>query len=121
MKNGFVGKADPYVKMTLWHNNKKIRMAKTDTADNTQDPVFNKVVFFDLPELGEEGLKSIKLVFKVMDEDWGKDDFIGRLVIGSSVGGSGLQHWNQVIAEPLIETKLWHSLSETRVPYSHHS
>ena len=115
MNTELVGKADPYVKMTLWHKDQLIKKAKTDTIKKSLDPVFNKVELFDLPELGEEGLKSIKLVFTVMDKDWGKDDFIGRLVIGGSVDGSGLQHWNKVIAEPLVETEVWHPLSETGV------
>ena len=118
VKTGFVGKADPYVKMALWHKDKLIEKAKTDTVKNSQNPVFNStgLVFFDLPELDEEGLKSIKLEFTVMDEDWGKDDVIGRLVIGGeNCGGSGLHHWNKVIAKPLVETEVWHPLSESGV------
>ena len=116
MKTGFVGKADPYVKMALWHKGKLIEKAKTDTVKNSQNPVFNNtgLVFFDLPELDEEGLNSIKLEFTVMDEDWGKDDVIGRLVIGGEgCGGSGLHHWNKVIAKPLVEIEVWHPLSES--------
>ena len=118
VKTGFVGKADPYVKMALWHKGKLIEKAKTDTVKNSQNPVFNNtgLVFFDLPELDEEGLNSIKLEFTVMDEDWGKDDVIGRLVIGGEgCGGSGLHHWNKVIAKPLVETEVWHPLSESGV------
>ena len=116
MKTGFVGKADPYVKMALWHKGKLIEKAKTDTVKNSQNPVFNNtgLVFFDLPELDEEGLNSIKLEFTVMDEDKvGKDDLIGRLMIGGeNYGSSGLHHWNKVIDKPQVETVEWHPLSE---------
>ena len=118
VKTGFVGKADPYVKIALWHKERLIEKAKTDTVNNTQDPVFNEtgLVFFDLPDLDEEGLKNIKLVFKVMDEDLVKDEVIGCLVIGGENGrGSGLHHWNKVIAKPLVETEVWHPLSESGV------
>ena len=112
-KTGFVGKADPYVKVSMWHKGKMVAKTKTDTIKNTQDPVFNKTVFFDLPELDAEGLKNIKLEFTVMDEDWGKDDLIGRLVIGGeNCAGSALHHWNKIIASPLAESEVWHPLSE---------
>lgn len=112
MNTGFFGKQDPFVKITLWHKDKKIEKAKTDTIKNSQDPVFDKFIFFDLPELDEEGLNSIKLEFTVKDEDWGKDDVIGSVMIGGkNCGDSGLRHWNKVIAEPLVETEVWHSLS----------
>ena len=112
-KTGFVGKADPYVKVSMWHKGKMVAKTKTDTKKNTQDPVFNKTVFFDLPELDAEGLKNIKLEFTVMDEDWGKDDLIGRLVIGGeNCAGSALHHWNKIIASPLAESEVWHPLSE---------
>ena len=112
-KTGFVGKADPYVKVSMWHKGNMVAKTKTDTIKNTQDPVFNKTVFFDLPELDAEGLKNIKLEFTVMDEDWGKDDLIGRLVIGGeNCAGSALHHWNKIIASPLAESEVWHPLSE---------
>ena len=120
VKTGFFGKSDPYIKMSLWHKDKLIEKAKTDTINNTQNPVFNNsgLVFFDidLPDLDEEGLKNIKLKFTVMDKDWVKDDVIGHLVIGGeNCGGSGLHHWNKVVAKPLIETLVWHPLSESGV------
>ena len=104
VKTGFIGKADPYVKLALWHKDKLVSKAKTDTQKNTQDPVFNKTLFFDLPELDPvAGLKNVKLEVTVMDEDFGKDDVIGRLVIGGAeCAGTALKQWNQVIAKPLL-------------------
>ena len=117
LKNsGFIGKVDPYVKVSMWHKGKKLAKTKTDTQKNTQDPVFNKTVFFDLPELDQEGLKNIKLEFTVMDEDFGRDDLIGKLVIGGEdCAGSALHHWNKIIASPLAESEIWHPLSESGV------
>ena len=101
--------------MSLWHKDKLIEKAKTDTVNNTQNPVFNNtgLVFFDLSDLNEEGLKNIKLEFKVKDEDLVKDDVIGRLVIGGeNCVGTGLQHWNQIISSPLQEIEMWHPLCD---------
>ena len=117
VKTGFIGKADPYVKLALWHKDKLVSKAKTDTQKNTQDPVFNKTLFFDLPELDPDaGLKNVKLELTVMDEDFGKDDVIGRLVIGGAeCAGTALKQWNQVIASPLDEFEAWHPLSESGI------
>ena len=117
VKTGFFDKADPYVKLALWHKDKLVSKAKTDTQKNTQDPVFNKTLFFDLPELDPiAGLKNIKLEVTVMDEDFGKDDVIGRLVIGGAeCAGTALKQWNQVIASPLDEFEAWHPLSESGI------
>ena len=116
IKSKLVGKVDPYVKMKLWHKEKKIDSTKTDTQKNTHDPFFNKTKSFDLPDLDSEGLKNIKLVFKVMDEDIGKDEVMGRLVIGGKICvGTGLNHWNKVMATPSVETEVWHPLSESGV------
>ena len=117
VKTGFIGKADPYVKLALWHKDKLVSKAKTDTQKNTQDPVFNKTLFFDLPELDPvAGLKNVKLDVTVMDEDFGKDDVIGRLVIGGAeCAGTALKQWNQVIAYPLDEFEAWHRLSESGI------
>ena len=99
--------------MALWHNNQLISKTKTDVKKNTQEPVFEKIVYFDLPELDDDGLKGIKLDFAVMDKDWGKDDLIGRLVIGGeNCVGTGLQHWNQIISSPLQEIEMWHPLCD---------
>ena len=117
VKTGFIGKADPYVKLALWHKDKLVSKAKTDTQKNTQDPVFNKTLFFDLPELDPvAGLKNVKLEVTVMDEDFGKDDVIGRLVIGGAeCAGTALEQWNQVLASPLDEFEAWQPLSESGI------
>ena len=117
VKTGFLGKADPYVKMALWHKDKLVSKAKTDTQKNTQDPVWNKTLFFDLPELDDDGgMRNIRMEFTVMDEDFGKDDVIGRLIIGGEdCAGTALEQWNQVLASPLDEFEAWHPLSESGI------
>ena len=106
MKTGFVGKADPYVKISLYHNNKRIAKAKTDTQDNTQNPVFeNSTHFFDLDQGAD--LKNMKIEFIVRDEDIGKDEEMGKIIIDTAAN-----QWNQVINSPGVEFEEWHPLSK---------
>jgi len=104
-ESGFVGRADPYVKVKLWQKNKPVAKAKTETSDEPIDPVFNKTLVFDLKP---DDLKDTKIEFTVMDEDLVKDDVMGHVVIGA-----GTNHWNQVIASPGVELTDLHSLSES--------
>ena len=106
------------MKIALWYKNQLISKAKTDVQKNTQDPVFGKTIYFDLPELDEGGLKGnrlkdVKLDLAVMDKDWGKDDLIGRLVLGGeNCVGSCLKHWNRLIECPLQDVEMWHPLCD---------
>ena len=48
-----------------------------------------------------------------MDKDWGKDDLIGRLVLGGeNCVGSCLKHWNRLIECPLQDVEMWHPLCD---------
>lgn len=101
------------MKIALWYKNQLISKAKTDVQKNTQDPVFGKTIYFDLPELDQGGLKNVKLDLAVMDKDWGKDDLIGRLVLGGeNCVGSCLEHWNRLIECPLQDVEMWHQLCD---------
>ena len=109
IKADVVGSSDPYVKIELWHNGKGISKAKTKTKKDTVDPVFDKTVEFELPVVD----KNTKVEFIVMDEDWGKDEFLGRIAIGGEncTDGTGLKHWNMAMAAPLDAIEVWHPLS----------
>ena len=67
VKTGFIGKGDPYVKIALWYKDKLISEATTDIQKNTQDPVWNKTLLFDLPELDQDtGLNNVWVEFTVI-------------------------------------------------------
>ena len=96
--------------MNVWLNEKLLSEAKTDTQKNTQNPIFNKIVFFDLNELDKESLlNSIKVELIVMDQDWDKDYLIGRLVLG----GQNCSHWSKMFTYPLAESEVWHPIYDT--------
>ena len=114
LKTGFIGKADPYVQIGLWYKDTLVAEDKTETKNNTQDPIFKKTVFFDMPNLDQDAIKDDFMIkFKVMDEDFGKDDVIGELVIGgSNCTGTALEHWKQAIYSPITKVELWHPITE---------
>ena len=95
--------------MNVWLREKLLAEAKTDTQKNTQNPIFNKILFFDLNELIEESLNHIKVELIVMDQDWDKDYLIGRLILG----GQNCTHWSKMFAYPLAESEVWHPIYDT--------
>ena len=99
--------------MALWYKDQMIGKEQTEVKKNSLEPTFEKVVYFDLPELDQEGLKNVKLDLAVMDMDLGKkDDLMGRLVIGGEhCITTGLEHWKKVIDSPLENIEMWHQLS----------
>ena len=112
--SNFSPKIDPYIKIEFWHKTRLISKASTSAKKNTWNPVFNETVSFDLPELGNEGLKNIKLNFTVLDEDIGNDDKIGNVIIGGEHNeGTALIHWNKVRGSPNQEYKMWHPFCKT--------
>ena len=60
---------DPYVKIFLLHNGKRIaKKRKTNVKKRTLNPEFNETFVFDLPYSQEE-LKNVELNFIVFDWD----------------------------------------------------
>ena len=58
--------SDPYVKVSLWQNGKRLRKRKTTVHRKTVNPVFNEALFFDIPE---ESLSESQLIVQVIDYD----------------------------------------------------
>ena len=113
LKTGFIGKADPYVNIGLWYKETLVAEDKTETKNNTQNPIFKKTVFFDLPNLDQDEVKDCFMIkFTVMDEDFGRDDVIGELIIGGlNCTPSALKHWNNAIDSPLTKVEFWHPIT----------
>ena len=101
------------MKVALWYKDQLIAREQTEVKKNTLEPIFEKVFYFDLPELDHDGLKNVKLDLAVMDMDVGKkDDLMGRLVIGGEhCVTTGFQHWKKVMDSPLENIEMWHPLS----------
>ena len=60
---------DPYVKIYLLYNDQRIAKKKTHVKKRTLNPVFNESFVFELPHLGDDGLKHVSLEFMLLDWD----------------------------------------------------
>jgi hypothetical protein len=105
------GKSDPYVKVVLLINGKKIRKKKTSVLSNTLNPIYNESLEFDL---SNEEPRNADLIFKVIDYDRvGADELIGCVGIGIHFDGINRDHWYQMLEYPRVPITQNYSLRET--------
>lgn len=57
---------DPYVKVSLMCEGRRLKKRKTSTKRNTLNPVYNEAIVFDVPP---ENIDQINLSIAVMDYD----------------------------------------------------
>uniref|UniRef100_A0AAR2K187 C2 domain-containing protein n=1 Tax=Pygocentrus nattereri TaxID=42514 RepID=A0AAR2K187_PYGNA len=62
------GASDPYVKVSLMCDGRRLKKRKTSTKRNTLNPVYNEAIVFDVPP---ENIDQISLLIAVMDYDRG--------------------------------------------------
>ncbi|MEE6499142.1 hypothetical protein FKM82_003341, partial [Ascaphus truei] len=60
------GASDPYVKVSLMCDGRRLKKRKTSTKRNTLNPVYNEAIVFDVPP---ESIDQISLLIAVMDYD----------------------------------------------------
>merc|ERR1739838_492616 len=92
-KKGMLGKADPYVKITLGK-----QKARSGTVKNNHNPEWNFKTIFDVDQNTSEGIN-----IEVFDDDFGKDDSLGNTLLDISKVQEHQQLLNQWI--PLEECK----------------
>lgn len=102
------GLSDPYVKITLMQGGKRLKKKKTTIKKNTLNPYFNESFSFEVPF---EQIQKVSLAITVLDYDrMGKNEAIGRLVLGCNATGSELRHWSDMLASPRRPIAQWHTL-----------
>lgn len=58
---------DPYVKVSLMSQGKRIKKKKTTVKKNTLNPVYNEAMVFDV---APDSMENICLIIAVVDYDW---------------------------------------------------
>uniref|UniRef100_G5E6N8 Synaptotagmin n=1 Tax=Bos taurus TaxID=9913 RepID=G5E6N8_BOVIN len=99
---------DPYVKIHLMQNGKRLKKKKTTVKKKTLNPYFNESFSFEIPF---EQIQKVQVVVTVLDYDkLGKNEAIGKIFVGSSATGTELRHWSDMLANPRRPIAQWHSL-----------
>ncbi|KAF9818225.1 hypothetical protein SFRURICE_003966, partial [Spodoptera frugiperda] len=102
---------DPYVKICLICQGKRIKKKKTTVKKNTLSPVYNEALVFDLPA---ENVYDVTLLVKVIDYDRiGPNELIGCSAIGSTLIGIGRDHWLQMLDNPRKPVAQWYPLNKS--------
>ncbi|MCJ8744370.1 hypothetical protein PDJAM_G00117900 [Pangasius djambal] len=106
------GYSDPYVKISLICDGKRLKKKKTTTKKNTLNPTYNEAITFDIPP---ESMDQVSLHISVMDYDLvGHNEVIGVNRVGSCAEGLGRDHWNEMLAYPRKPIAHWHPLLEPK-------
>ncbi|MBZ3875333.1 Synaptotagmin-9 [Sciurus carolinensis] len=106
------GASDPYVKVSLMCDGRRLKKRKTSTKRNTLNPVYNEAIVFDVPP---ENIDQIHLSIAVMDYDRvGHNEIIGVCQVGNEAERLGRDHWSEMLSYPRKPIAHWHSLMEVR-------
>jgi len=104
------GLSDPYVKLSLMLNGKRIKKKKTTIKKCTLNPYYNESFTFEVPF---EQIQKVTLIVTVVDYDRiGTSEPIGRVVLGCNSSGTELRHWSDMLANPRRPVAQWHTLQE---------
>jgi synaptotagmin-1 len=107
------GLADPYVKIYMIHESKRMNKWKTEVKKNTLVPIYNESFQFDVSGLN---IRNVSLEVWVMDYDWfSRNDKMGVVYVGAnSPQEVGRNHWMEIISVPKHQTSHWHTI----IPYT---
>ncbi|XP_061856367.1 synaptotagmin-12 [Colius striatus] len=100
--------ADPFVKVYLLQDGRKISKKKTAVKRDDTNPVFNEAMIFSVPAIVLQDL-SLRVTVAECGED-GHADNTGHVLIGPAAGRTGVTHWNQMLATLRKPVSMWHPL-----------
>ncbi|XP_029176995.1 synaptotagmin 1 isoform X2 [Nylanderia fulva] len=104
------GLSDPYVKIALMQNGKRLKKKKTSIKKCTLNPYYNESFSFEVPF---EQVQKVQLVVTVVDYDRiGTSEPIGKVVLGYNASGTELRHWSDMLASPRRPIAQWHTLKD---------
>ncbi|XP_069942809.1 synaptotagmin-10-like isoform X2 [Cherax quadricarinatus] len=105
------GSSDPYVKVCLLCQGRRLKKKKTTVKKATLNPVYNEALVFDIPN---DNIEDVTLLIKVVDYDRvGANELLGVAVIGSQVIGPGRDHWLEMLECPRRPVAQWYPLMES--------
>lgn|SRR6218665_488296 len=101
-------RVDPYVKIWLLNNGKRVEKRKTSVKERTTNPVYNESFVFNL---STDRVRLASVTFCVADRRTiGHNPVIGQVTLGSRSGPAEVRHWNEVIEKARQPIAQWHRL-----------
>lgn len=100
--------ADPFVKVYLLQDGRKISKKKTSTKRDDTNPIFNEAMIFSVPSIVLQEL-SLRVTCAEATDD-GRGENLGHVIIGPEASGIGITHWNQMLATLRKPVSMWHPL-----------
>ncbi|XP_051573807.1 synaptotagmin-13-like [Myxocyprinus asiaticus] len=99
---------DLSVKLTLKHQNAKLKKKQTRRVKHKMNPVWNEMMMLELPS---ELLAKSSIELEVLNlASPGTLLPLGRSMLGLHTSGTGLQHWKQMLDNPRKQIAMWHPL-----------
>ncbi|XP_039546425.1 synaptotagmin-13 isoform X3 [Pimephales promelas] len=99
---------DLSVKLTLKHQNTKLKKKQTRRVKHKMNPVWNEMMMLELPS---ELLAKSSVDLEVLNlASPGTLHPLGRCMLGLHTSGTGLQHWKQMLDNPRKQIAMWHPL-----------
>ncbi|XP_014665048.1 PREDICTED: synaptotagmin-6-like [Priapulus caudatus] len=104
------GSSDPYVKVVLVCQGKRIKKKKTTVKKSTLNPVYNEALVFDIPA---ENIDECGVLVQVKDYDKvGSNEIVGYSGSGMTCLGQGRDHWLEMLDSPRKPIAHWYQLLE---------
>ncbi|OCT81806.1 synaptotagmin-12 [Xenopus laevis] len=100
--------ADPFVKVYLLQEGRKLSKKKTAVKRDDRNPVFNEAMIFSVPAIVLQDL-SLRITVAECGEG-GRAENVGHVIIGPSASGMGMTHWNQMLATLRKPVSMWHQI-----------
>ncbi|KAL1116086.1 hypothetical protein AAG570_005581 [Ranatra chinensis] len=96
---------DPFVKVYLLSNGKRIKKKKTACRKASPNPVWNEALTFNI---NSNNLQNSAVEICVLDQ--GSDLIGGPSILGCALIGGGSSHWAEMISSPRKAVAMWHVL-----------
>lgn len=102
--------SDPYVKLWLCFGKERVEKKKTSIKMRTLNPVYNESFMF---EIQWDKIREASIEVTCMDFDkLGRNEMIGKVLLGSKSGPLETRHWNDMISKPRQQVAQWHLLKD---------
>ena len=99
----------PYVKISLLNDGKLIKKYKTNVACETNQPVYNEMIDFFIPDYQVE---TTDILFNIIHKGvCNIKKPIGSILIGNNAPLTLTSHWKEALSKPDTSIAKWHPIT----------